>query len=46
VALSTRLGLHIDSSGLVIQKVMSQVTHQARKDAFWSVFVVDRYVAT
>ncbi|ELU41984.1 fungal specific transcription factor domain-containing protein [Rhizoctonia solani AG-1 IA] len=46
VALSTRLGLHIDSSGLVAQRVMSQVTHQARKDSFWAVFVVDRLHST
>ncbi|CAE6418112.1 unnamed protein product [Rhizoctonia solani] len=46
VALSTRLGLHIDSSGLVIQRIMSQITHQARKDAFWAVFVIDRLHST
>ncbi|KAF8608457.1 hypothetical protein BDV93DRAFT_603266 [Ceratobasidium sp. AG-I] len=46
VALSTRLGLHIDSSGLVEQGAMSQVTHEARKAAFWAVFVVDRLHST
>ncbi|KAG8709642.1 hypothetical protein FRC11_005353, partial [Ceratobasidium sp. 423] len=46
VALSTRLGLHIDSSGLVTQCIMSQTTHQARKDAFWTVFVIDRLHST
>lgn len=44
VALSTRLGLHIDSSKLVAQKIMSEVTHEARKETFWAVFVVDRCV--
>ncbi|KAF8756553.1 Fungal specific transcription factor domain [Rhizoctonia solani] len=34
VALSTRLGLHIDSSGLVAQRVMSQVTHQPERTHF------------
>lgn len=43
VALSTRLGLHIDSSGLVEQGAMSPATHEARKAAFWAVFVIDRY---
>ncbi|KDN47903.1 hypothetical protein RSAG8_03323, partial [Rhizoctonia solani AG-8 WAC10335] len=46
VALSTRLGLHIDSSGLVHQGIMPQVTHQARKDSFWAVFVIDRLHST
>ncbi|KAG9116366.1 hypothetical protein FRC07_007456 [Ceratobasidium sp. 392] len=43
VALSTRLGLHIDSSTLVAQGIMSENTHEARKEAFWAVFVIDRY---
>ncbi|QRV98373.1 Fungal specific transcription factor domain [Ceratobasidium sp. AG-Ba] len=42
VALSTRLGLHIDSSGLVAQGKMSQTVHDARTETFWAVFVVDR----
>ncbi|CUA66993.1 Nitrogen assimilation transcription factor nit-4 [Neurospora crassa OR74A] [Rhizoctonia solani] len=46
VALSTRLGLHIDSSGLVGQGIMPSVTHQARRDAFWAVFVIDRLHST
>lgn len=46
VALSTRLGLHIDSSGLVVQRIMSEAIHEARKNTFWAIFVVDRLHST
>ncbi|KAG8793052.1 hypothetical protein FRC12_004054 [Ceratobasidium sp. 428] len=46
VALSTRLGLHIDSSTLVDQGIMSPTTHEARKESFWAVFVIDRLHST
>lgn len=46
VALSTRLGLHIDSSTLVSQGKMSQTVHDARIETFWAVFVIDRLHST
>ncbi|QRV88116.1 Fungal specific transcription factor domain [Ceratobasidium sp. AG-Ba] len=42
VALSNRLGLHIDSTGLVSQGIMSKPMKDMRDALFWDVFVLDR----
>jgi hypothetical protein len=44
VALSTRLGLHIDTMALVQSGVMSKDVQAARDQTFWAVFTLDRYV--
>jgi hypothetical protein len=42
VALSTRLGLHIDTSALVANGTMPQDVHASRNTTFWAVFMLDR----
>ncbi|KAB5592073.1 Nitrogen assimilation transcription factor nira protein [Ceratobasidium theobromae] len=42
VAMSNKLGLHIDSTELVVRGVMSQRMKDMRDMAFWGIFVLDR----
>ncbi|KAG8736358.1 hypothetical protein FRC12_017666 [Ceratobasidium sp. 428] len=46
VALSTRLGLHIDSTSLVESGVMPKHIQAARDATFWAVFTLDRILGT
>ncbi|CUA66994.1 Nitrogen assimilation transcription factor nit-4 [Neurospora crassa OR74A] [Rhizoctonia solani] len=46
VALSTRLGLHIDTSSLVASGVMPRDVHASRDMTFWAVFTLDRIFST
>ncbi|CAE6416114.1 unnamed protein product [Rhizoctonia solani] len=42
VAMSNKMGLHIDSTELVARGIMSQRMGDMRTGAFWGVFVLDR----
>ena len=45
VALSTRLGLHIDTTNLVEKNIMPQHIQASRDSTFWAVFTLDMYVS-
>lgn len=42
VALSTRLGLHIDTTSLAVSGVMPRDVQTSRDATFWAVFTMDR----
>ncbi|CAE6334248.1 unnamed protein product [Rhizoctonia solani] len=42
VAISNKMGLHIDSTELVTRGIMSQRMKDMRDSAFWGIFVLDR----
>ncbi|KAF8681315.1 Fungal specific transcription factor [Rhizoctonia solani] len=44
VAMSNKMGLHIDSTELVARGVMSQRMKDMRDSSFWGIFVLDRWV--
>ncbi|CAE6349837.1 unnamed protein product [Rhizoctonia solani] len=46
VAMSNKMGLHVDSSELVARGVMSQRMSDIRTMAFWGVFTLDRLFST
>lgn len=46
VALSTRLGLHIDTTSLVMTGVMPDHVQASRDMTFWAVFTLDRIFST
>ncbi|CAE6473133.1 unnamed protein product [Rhizoctonia solani] len=46
VALSTRLGLHIDTSSLATSGAMPKDVHASRDATFWAVYTLDRIFST